>query len=233
MKIISCGCSFTYGSGPSDKSFMLGKVKNYSEFLQDMTSSELENLAFPGCSNYGIIKQVEHAVEKQPDLILFNTTTSMRYEIIRPDKCVEGEPHFKDFSSINNIGGTVTSAHYTIIQSMLSGRQHNPDIFNSRWNWGKFSEQHYEEIFNYLIKYQDVSVKTDQDKLMINGAIAALKHTGIPFVAIDCVGLIREDCTTIDLPWQEYVKQYPLELDEWHWNEQGHQALANRINKLL
>ena len=107
MKIISCGCSFTYGSGPSDKSFMLGKVKNYSEFLQEMTSSELENFAFPGCSNYGIIKQVEHAVEKQPDLILFNTTTSMRYEIIRPDKCVEGEPHYKDFSSIKNIGGII------------------------------------------------------------------------------------------------------------------------------
>ena len=233
MKIISCGCSFTYGSGPSDESFMLGKVKNYSEFLQELTSSELENFAFPGCSNYGIIKQIEHAVEKQPDLILFNTTTSMRYEIIRPDKCVQGEPHFRDFSSINNIGGTVTSAHYTIIQSMLSGRQHNPDIFNSRWNWGKFSEHQYEEIFNYLIKYQDVSVKIDQDKLMLNGAIAELNRTGIPFVVIDTVGLIHEDCTSIDLPWQEYVSQYPFAQDQWHWNEQGHLALARRIQKLL
>jgi hypothetical protein len=68
---------------------------------------------------------------------------------------------------------------------------------------------------------------------MLNGAIAELNRTGIPFVVIDTVGLIHEDCRSIDLPWQDYVSQYPFAQDQWHWNEQGHLALARRIQKLL
>lgn len=230
MKGIACGCSFTYGSGPSDKSFMLGKVKNYSEYLSDIAKCDMENLAFPGCSNYGIAVQIRHAIQQKPDFIIFNTTTSMRYEVVRPDKTLDKNPEYTDFSHIDNIGGTVLSAHYTIVEGMLEGRKHAPDIFNSRWNWAEFSETHFEEIYNYLVKYQDINIKIDQDGLIMKGIIQELEESGIPFVCIDTVDLVNnKDIELIKLPWYEYVKQYPFEQDPHHWNEDGHKALAEKL----
>lgn len=231
MILYSCGCSFTYGSGPSDSSVMLGQVKNYSDYLSDLLDLQVTNLSFPGCSNYGIAVQIRHAIEQNPDFIIFNTTTSMRYEFVKLGKEVSGTPTIDDLSSINNINSNIFCGHYSIIETML---KHNKNILRSKWNWARYTPQQYQEIYDFLTKYTSLNVKIDQDTLMIKGIIQELKESEIPFVCIDTVGIVNDpDVNKINLPWEEYVELYPFEKDKYHWNEQGHEMLAKRLAEYL
>ena len=37
------------------------------------------------------------------------------------------------------------------------------------------------------------------------------------------------DIELIKLPWESYVQQYPFDNDPYHWNEDGHLALAQQL----
>ena len=230
MKGISCGCSFTYGSGPGKDTDVLGQLKNYSDCLSEMIDCDIENLAFPGCSNYGITVQIRHAIEQKPDFIIFNTTTSMRYEFVKLGKTTSNPPTLKDFSTLRNIDSNILCGHYSILEAMLRRRNEGYDMFETKWNWGKYTVEQYQELYDFLTNYIDINVRIDQDTLMIKGAIQNLKESLIPFVCIDTVDIVEDhDIELIKLPWESYVKQYPISVDPHHWNEDGHLALAQQL----
>lgn len=230
MNGISCGCSFTYGSGPSDTSFALGQVKNYTDYLSEMAKCDMQNLAFPGCSNYGIAVQVRHAIEQNPDFIIFNTTTSMRYEFVKLGKTVSDPPRLEDFSNLNNVDSNILVAHYTLLEGMLNGHDQGYDIFDGRWNWAKFTPEQFRECYDFVTKYIDINVRIDQDRLMVKGIIQELKESQIPFVCVDTVDIVDDtDIEMIKVPWEEYVKKYPFVADPFHWNTDGHLVIAEQL----
>ena len=230
MKGISCGCSFTYGSGPCEDSNVLGQVKNYSDYLSEINNYDIDNLAFPGCSNYGITVQIRHAIEQNPDFIIFNTTTSMRYEFVKLGKTTSNPPTLKDFSSLHNSDSNILCGHYSILEAMIRNHNEGYNIFESKWNWGNYTLEQFQELYDFLTNYIDLNVRIDQDTLMIKGIIQKLKESNIPFVCIDTVDIVDDPgIKMIKLPWESYVKQYPIQLDPWHWNTEGHQALAQQL----
>ena len=61
MLIITCGDSFTFGEGLSDK------TQAYPYLLQNHYNAELINLAQSGASEYLITTQIEEAVKLKPN----------------------------------------------------------------------------------------------------------------------------------------------------------------------
>jgi len=229
MKGISCGCSFTYGTGAISMGAFY-RVKNYSDYLSEINNYNIDNLAFPGCSNYGITVQIRHAIEQNPDFIIFNTTSSMRYEFVKLGKTTSNPPTLKDFSSVHNSDSNILVGPITIFEQMIQNHNNGSQAFDSSFNWGNYTPEQFQEIYNFFINYVDINIRIDQDTMMIKGIIQMLKESNIPFLCIDTVDIVDDpDIKMIKLPWESYVKQYPIEDDPYHWNTEGHQALAQQL----
>jgi len=75
MLIITCGDSFTFGEGLSDK------TQAYPYLLQNHYNAELINLAQSGASEYLITTQIEEAVKLKPNLIVVGHTSEYRWQV--------------------------------------------------------------------------------------------------------------------------------------------------------
>lgn len=63
-----------------------GQDQNYkpswSALLAKKYTSDLKNLSYPGASNFGILLQVEQALKLEPTFVIFNSTSSVRFEVV-------------------------------------------------------------------------------------------------------------------------------------------------------
>ncbi len=236
MKIIGCGCSFTYGYANSSieivtkdklsknsKNSLPSKVEDYVVKLSNQLGAEAINLARPGASNYAIAKQVEYAITLDPSLVIIGTTTPLRIDLSFPERKLSSTPTINDFDYskyeskkfISNYKENIVSIPIICL----------PDRF--------VYDKRFVEIFEYHTTYTNEYLKKDQDRFMLLGAFNLLKNKNIPYICVDFTELLSHGDTVnhIAYDWRELCKQFSLKNDPHHFNEDGHSFLASEILK--
>ncbi len=233
-KIIGCGCSFTYGYADNIKhlpsksskfvllsgeegSFTYGKVEDYVTKLSTQLGVDPINLARPGASIYAIVKQIEHAITLDPSFVIIGTTTALRIDFSFPEKKLNAQPNINDFNYFKYEGYTENIVSIPLISL--------PDRF--------MYDKRYINIFEYHSMYTNEHLKKDQDRFMLLGAFNLLNSKNIPYICVDFTELLSQGDTVncIAHNWRELCSRFPLENDAFHFNEDGHEFLANEILK--
>lgn len=219
MKIIGCGCSFTYGYHKS----IVGptKVKDYISILSALLNAESVNLARPGFSNYAISKQIEHAISLNPDLLIVGVTTPMRIDFSFPEKNFSKRPDIYDFDYSNYINRHELIGNKENIVSLSLAAILEKSKTDSR----------YTEVFDFHIKYTNEWIRKDIDRLLMLGVFSLLEKKSIPYVCIDFCDTFNEGDVKnyINHHYLDLCKRFPLPNDPQHFNESGHEFLANQI----
>jgi hypothetical protein len=212
MKIITCGCSFSTGLYQrEDSSF--GTNKNYTEFLSELLNSEVTNLAIPGASNYCIIKQVEHAIEYKADLVIFNTTTTERFDVVEKND-QKKIPKFEDFilNLPNNNNGNIRS-----------------NTFNTLLKLSEI-DSFYKDYLTYYITYINSYIHKDQQVLMLHGIIKKLIDHNTSYIVLDFANLLNQDKNIVKQFYHKIMCiKFPNNKKDIHWNEDGNKEIAKFI----
>jgi hypothetical protein len=222
-KIIACGCSLTYGGNWSSKTTKFNGFPGYPDKLGNLLGAEVINLSRPAASNYCIVKQIEHAITLNPDLIIFNTTTSARVEHVLKGKSVRERP------SISNFYYAEYTNSYT---EKFSGEINSTSVTNA------FSRSHGNtenagDVADFIINYLNPEILADYSRLFILSAIRELEKNNIPFVCVNFSDIFKEeeldDINHISIFWRTMNKNYPGVEDPFHFSEEGHQYIADRL----
>lgn len=230
-KLIGCGCSWTYGSWiPLTKAGNLasGKkktVKNYITFLSELLNYDYNNISKSGVSNYCIIKQIEYAVKNKPNLIVFNTTSSGRIDFVKTTANLNTIPRLEnfDFPIENATNEIVSFTHMGVINKAYLSLNYIPSLIDD-----------FESVREYLMKFSNLYLSEDQDRLMFNGLIKKLDDNNIPYIGVDFWNIIEGNNDRIlkkDI--MQIAKTYPLPDDPYHFNEEGHHVLAKELVDLI
>lgn len=223
MKIIVCGCSFNYGF--YFRNGIGSKTNSWVDFLADKSGFEITNLSLPGCSNYAITKQIEYSLNHNPDLVIFNTTTVQRYEIIESFGEYYDTPTITDFDYTTSPVNLVPFKSTNIIKSMSLNR------------FVRYSSKStdYKKLSESIIKYSNESIKKDKDRMFLRYAIQILQDRNINFICLDFADLFSDRTADnfVKIKWEKMCHDYPLDGDSAHWNEQGYKFLAEKIESLI
>jgi hypothetical protein len=232
MKIIGCGCSWTHGFYWKSKNISPGRNKSYTEFLAETLSADVINLAIPGVSNYAIAKQVEYAISLRPDIIVFNTTTVDRIDLIKKGapNFTQGVPTIRDFvhgrnknDHIVNYNEIIHSRTFHFFVSLMPAIN---DIDNV------------DKIIEFILtyeKYINYEMRLDQNRFLLMGTLALLERSKIPHVCIDMYNILPLEYgdNVINSHYKELASNYNIPEDEHHFNQDGHEFLSDLIHQKL
>jgi hypothetical protein len=228
-KIIACGCSWTYGGNWSVNTNKFNGFSGYPDKLGKLLEAEVINLARPAASNYCIAKQIEHAITLKPNLLLFNITTSQRIEFIRSGKRLLKRPTLSNFNYEE-----YTNSH----TEKFTGEINSSTLMNSFLK--KFDETNNEnsyDIAKFIAKYLDHEILTDYCRMHVLSAVRSLEKNKISYVCINFADIFKEeeinDINHISTFWRILNKKYPGKEDPYHFSEEGHKYLADRLHQYI
>lgn len=216
--LVSCGCSFTYGNSGNFRHVPFG----------DLLSSELGtkhiNLSRPGASNYYIAKQIEHSLTLSPDFVCIGVTTNLRFDYLENIDSITKDITYNDFKiSLNdNSSDKIESRSILWFDRSYQNKEHSLDKRKS-----------YFDIFKFLTKNTNYHIKKDQDKLIILGSCLQLIKKNIPYIILDFSETLQNDDNIIGLNWKNLQKQFPCNHDQYHFNQEGHIFIKNKIIEFL
>lgn len=261
--LIACGCSWTLGTyskltdplGDSDQIWENLQNQSYAQSLPDCdTTMWAQN----GISNYAIACQVSDAIESDCDIIVFNTTTTSRYDIARPNQpqgktwCLHNNPwdsqsdnlefyndyrkgswprpHRHDFFDHD------TQPNGTIISKSLSQFNnytkytHVMDYLFAPYKPGFNSEdaQRYMELQTH---YSDWGIKHHTDTMIVKSTISDLEASGKSWICVDVVGIAPDHDRVHRIDLASMLKQYPQSGDQAHWSQLGHNKICQDLTE--
>ena len=226
-KIIACGCSLTYGGNWSVKTNKFNRFPGYADKLGNILESDVINLSRPASSNYCIVKQIEYAITLKPDLVVFNTTTPVRIEHVLNGKALRERP------SINNFNYFEYTNSYT---EKFSGEINSTSITNA------FSRRHGNtenagDVSDFIVNYLNPEILSDYSRLFILGAVRELEKNNIPYVCVNFADIFfkeeMNDINHISIFWRTMSKDYPGIDDPYHFSEEGHAYLADKLHQYI
>jgi hypothetical protein len=230
-KIIGCGCSFTYGyanastntSSKNSKFALPSRVEDYVTKLSSRIGVDSINLSRPGASNYAIVKQIEHAITLDPSFVIIGTTTPLRIDFSFPERKLDSQPKINDFDYSKYESKKFVYGYKENIVSIPIVCLPDRFVYDKRFI----------DIFEYHSTYTNEHLKKDQDRLMLLGAFTLLNNKNIPYICVDFTELFSQGDTVnyIAYNWRELCSRFPLKNDTLHFNEDGHEFLANEILK--
>lgn len=117
-KLITCGCSFTYGDGLVEP-----QKTSYGALLGSYLDLQHINLALRGSSNHGVALQIEHALNHYSDIdtIVVSSTSYQRFPVyideyqnephnkITYQDLVTGKIQFENAKAVLNTGNSINS----------------------------------------------------------------------------------------------------------------------------
>lgn len=218
--LVSCGCSFTYG-------FANGTTFNpYANIVAQAIDYEHVNLSVIGSSNYAITKQVEHALTLDPDLIIVGATTPLRFDFI------------EDVAAIRR---TVT---FDDLRGHRTGK--TPDKLESRsffWflenctdkNLSRPKRARMHKIYEFLTANTNYFVKADQDRFMLLGSLFKMEKNNIPYMVVDFDNILHNTdlVNLVSHNFRDLCIRFHVDNDPRHFNQQGHEFLAQELVKIL
>lgn len=264
QNLIACGCSWTLGThskfnDPLDNPEEIwSNLKNVS-YSEQLPTDNISMWAQNGVSNYAIACQVSDAIDEKPDLIVFNTTTTSRYDIARPNRpqgktwCKGETPWARDLTHITTQRFTNeyrsgpwprpdrsdffnhnTNSSGTIISKSLSQMKNYTEYSDLMgYLFGNyqpgFNSEDAQKVLELFTEYSDWGIKHHTDTMIINSIVRDLEQTDIPWICVDITGIapVHDRVHKIDLA--QMLSRYPLTDDPVHWNQSGHDDLAQEL----
>jgi hypothetical protein len=227
--IIACGCSFTYGGNWSTKTNQFNSFSSYVDKLGQKLETEIINLSRPGASNYCIVKQIEHAITLNPDLIVFNITTSERIDYVRTGKSLYQRPSLINYNYDTYTNGYTENFSSEINSSTVMTaftKKHDPT-----------NNENPKDVVDFIVKYLNPEILADTNRLFILGVIRELEKNNIPYICINFSDIFKEeeldDINHISIFWREMNKKFPGKEDPHHFSEEGHKYLADNLYQYM
>lgn len=256
--LIACGCSWTVGSytEPSNDS-KIWRVNKNNSYANQLPMSDISIWAQNGVSNYAIACQVTDAIKIKPDFILFNTTTTSRYDISRPEFktwCLGGDPwrseqndhtlQFKNeyrkgtwptptrqdfYDHSQNPQGTIISKNL----SMFGNYAEHPDDLDFMFTDYEpgFTHTDSQTVTDYHTMYSDWGIKHHTDIMIVNSTIRDLEVSGIPWICVDITGIAPDHHRIHKIDLISMLSNHGMTHDPAHWNQSGHNDLAQDLQK--
>ena len=217
MKLVVCGDSFMSADVHRPET-------HFSELLENHGHSVI-NLARGGMSNTGIGFQIETAIQLKPDVIVFNSTSSDRIDIViknrkfNPAKGLKNfvYPYTSDQSTGSEYVGGVNSAILSdVIPAFLSPRPDLPIELHD--------PERSELVKQYLALFHDTNLKVTLDSWMLGYWKYKLKEMQIPFIYLHNGGAIGQHM-------YDYVNKYPDKCNQcvYHTDEHTQTLMTQEI----
>lgn len=239
--IIACGCSWTLGTYVVISECGTDWQLKYNlSYAQQLPVSDITMWAQNSVSNYAIACQVQSAINKQPDFIIFNTTTTDRYDVTKvsqgwphPGVFEPGSHHNPDFKYFYNSN---TRPEGTIISDTLGKFKNyhtDPDFF-------KFMFEDYPlgftptdslRVWEHYTTYSNSQIKHHTDTMIVNSTVRDLEVSGIPWVCVDFTGIAPRSDRVIDIDLSDMLNRYPSPTDAMHWSQPGHDYISQELIK--
>ena len=247
--LYSCGNSYSDGShllSKADGKHIVGRHKSYSEIVANALEMNFVQLARSGASNYFTCKQIEHAIEQKADFILINFTSARHTDFVFPNKKLKTLPSLSNVvynepiwcnEVVNPLKNELNEECIHSLKHTILDLYRDPSVYPE-----------YEIILKYLDSHNDYFLKLDQERMMILGVMSQLEKSKIKYIVTDFWGtsvepsLITSPKNLADLNLLNYIKieplisfsvdlckQYPNEVDKFHFNQEGNQVVADRI----
>jgi hypothetical protein len=215
QKIVACGCSFTSGYVNTGKHSV-----PYPNLVGKSFNINVLNLASPSASNYYISKQIEFSIFADPCLVIIGLTTYLRFDFIKDD-VLSRHPSFSDFQR-----GTIFSEDKILSRSFrwFIENSKNPEYSDK-------NQKDFKKISEFSTTYVNPYIKQDQDRLIILGSIYKLIEKNIPFVIVDFDNTFYSDNSdyVFKFNYSDLNKQYPVIGDIAHFNQDGHNFIADQL----
>ena len=264
MNVIACGCSWTLGTysrynDPISDSESDSNVwtNYYNQSYASQLSSDSLMWAQNGVSNYAIACQVADAITEKPDLIVFNTTVTSRYDIARPHSnqgetwCAydipwlrNPEPHLgfinehrlgswrrpqraDFFDDLTNPSGNILSRGMTLMKNYRDYGDIMDDLF-ANYKPG-FNSQDAKRYFELQTEYSDWGIKQHADAMIVNSVIRDLEISEIPWICVDITGIAPEHARVYHIDIYKMINDHPLTCDPAHWSQSGHDYLSQEL----
>lgn len=211
--LVSCGCSFTSGF------WYGGQFTPYGEIAAGSLGYTHINLASPGASNYFIAKQVEHAIDLNPAIVCIGVTTAFRFEFLQKLDSINGTVVYSDFNTYSNKDPAKIESKPIHVYL----RESNNNVNN------KIRRDNYRNMYEFYTKNLNYTIKQDADRLIILGAYLQLISKGIKCVLLDFSVTMGNYPEVIKLPYKDMASKFPCSDDNEHFNQEGHNYVANII----
>ncbi len=260
MKVIACGCSWTLGTysrfnDPLSDSDVWTNFTNQS--YATLLSSDTEIWAQNGVSNYAIACQVTDAIEAQPDLIVFNTTVTSRYDIARPHSeqgetwCAYDIPWLRNpekrlgfinehrtgewrtpsrtdfFDPDQNPHGKILSRGMTTIKNL---RDYGDVLASDYANYQPgFSPTDAQRYLELQTEYSDWGIKQHTDSMIVNSVVRDLEVSDIPWICVDITGIAPEHDRRYHIDIYKILNDHPQPGDPAHWSQSGHDYIGQEL----
>ena len=188
---------------------------HFSELLKNHGHSVV-NLARGGISNTGIAFQIETAIQLKPDVIVFNSTSSDRIDIVIKNRKFNPTQGLKNFvypytsdqsTGSQYVGGTDSAILSDVIPAFLSPR---PDL-----PFELHDPTRSDSVKQYLALFHDTKLKKTIDTWILGYWRYKLKEIKIPFIYLQPGGSIGQHM-------YDYVNKYPDKINQCVYHTDKH-----------
>lgn len=209
MKIVVCGDSFCSAEKGSSRD-------HFSQILEDLYGYAVTNLARGGMSTVGIGFQIKQAIELRPDVIIYNSTSPDRVEIIQHDSFII-QRGLKNFAypftaDVSNDSPYVGDANAPVLSTVWQGIDHltTPEQRTA-------IELYLRHLFHWSLKYET-------DRWMLGYWHRRVEDAGIRPLMIDSknFGFVYE-----------FAKAYPKVNRLFHTDRRTQELAAEKIHAML
>lgn len=233
--LIACGCSWTVGTYVEITGDTWELHKNIS-YAQQLPFTDITSWAQNSVSNFAIACQVSSAIDKQPDFIIFNTTTTDRFDVSKQDipqtqvlepRSAHRPDHNNFYNQSDNPGGTIISDSL----GKFKNYHDDPDFY-------KFMFDDYDlgftsidslRVWEHYTTYSNSQIKQHTDIMIVNSTIRNLEVSGIPWICVDFTGIAPGHERVINIDLAQILKNYSCKTDPIHWSQAGHDYISRKL----
>lgn len=212
--IVICGDSFC--------SSLVYERNHFSQILEDQYGFKIINLARGGMSNVGICFQLKQALELDPDVIVYNTTSSSRIELVLKDSYnpLAGLRNFiynaSDETSYNNPNvGNELSPIFSTVEKQLKNQR-----------GVTITDQQVEAVKLYHTFLYQEDLKKETDSWMF-------KHWDQVIADRNILSIQLTDKEYPGKHMYDYVAHNPMTMKIYHTDIGTQQTMANEINQII
>lgn len=216
-KLVTIGCSFTYGIGLNDR---LKSV--YGKIVADNLNLEHVNLAEPGASNIYITLQGEYALEniRDIDTVLIGVTSLQRFITTRDNFQFENNT-----SEIEPITYQDFKENKVVVENVKSLEVNRKYVNKHRLNSFK----------NYLLDLYCPNSKAAEDYFSLSFIVEKFLQKGIKVVILCEASFFTKYFSLYTLPLNFFRLSiyYPDTFGTSHLSEEGHLEVSKQILKFI
>lgn len=224
--IVFAGCSYVSGWGLTDPK------QSFANIIGERLGKNVLNLAKPGCTNYCITKQIDHAIKLDPEVVVFASTEVMRFDWVKSNSPLKAIPSITDFSYGSYAPEGMSRSGPVVSESLGTLRAYMNNV-RSLYIREKYRDLDPTELKIFLESFEltDGFLKKDQDAQMILASMYKLQQSHIKFVFIDGNEFGLAGYGHLQQPWKELVKLDP-QTDGLHFGPKANELLAEKLIEL-